>query len=157
TLVFFARIFGLPKEEAKSRAEATLRLLGLWGLRERKVGTLSSGERQKLSLGRCLIHNPPVLVLDEPTFGLDVFVARSVVQLIEELRSQGHTVLLSTHDMHLAERLCDRVGIIHLGRLVAEGRPGELVAAEGVVDLEEVFFRTLTRAGLSPGEAKPVP
>jgi sodium transport system ATP-binding protein len=157
TLLFFARIFGLSREEAQKRAQATLQLLGLWELRGRKVGTLSSGERQKLSLGRCLIHNPPVLVLDEPTFGLDVFVARAVVQLIEELRDQGHTVLLSTHDMHLAERLCDRVGILHLGKLVVEGRPGELVAKEGGVDLEEVFFRTLMRAGLSPGGAKPVP
>lgn len=157
TLFFFARIFGLSPREAETRAEATLELLGLADLRDRKVGTLSTGERQKLSLGRCLIHDPPVLILDEPTFGLDVFVARTVAELILRLRDEGHTVLLSTHDMHLAERLCDRVGIIWRGRIWAEGAPRELAQRVGGVDFEEVFFRTLEAVGLSPGGANPVP
>ncbi len=157
TLLFFGRIFGLSSGKLESRAEETLRILGLEELRDRRVGTLSTGERQKLSLGRCLIHDPPVLILDEPTASLDVFVARAITELIRDLRSSGHTILLSTHDMHLAERLCDRVGIIHLGRLVAVGSPEELGEKVGGVDFEEVFFRTLRRAGLSPAGAKAVP
>jgi len=157
TLLFFGRIFGLPPGKLELRAEETLRILGLEGLKDRRVGTLSTGERQKLSLGRCLIHDPPVLILDEPTASLDVFVARTITQLIRDLRSNGHTILLSTHNMHLAERLCDRVGIIHLGKLVAVGTPEELGKEVGGVDFEEVFFRTLRRAGLSPAGAKAVP
>ncbi|HAF71123.1 MAG: ABC-type Na+ transport system, ATPase component [Acetothermia bacterium 64_32] len=157
TLLFFGRIFGYGPGEVEARAEATLRVLGLEGLKHRRVGTLSAGERQKLSLGRCLIHDPPVLILDEPTASLDVFVARTVTELIRRLRAEGHTILLSTHDLHLAERLCDRLGIIHRGRLVAVGSPEELGEEVGGVDFEEVFFRTLRRAGLSPMGANPVP
>jgi ABC-type multidrug transport system ATPase subunit len=156
TLLFFARIFGLPGREAERRAAATLELLGLEALRDRKVGTLSTGERQKLSLGRCLVHDPPVLILDEPTFGLDVFVARTVRELIRTLRDQGHTIILSTHDMHLAGSLCDRVGIIWQGKVLAQGTPAELAERAGSVDFEEVFFRTLEEVGLSSGEAKVV-
>lgn len=157
TLLFFARIFGLPREEAEARAAATLELLGLSELKDRKVGTLSTGERQKLSLGRCLIHDPPVLILDEPTFGLDVFVAKTVSELILRLKEDGHTILLSTHNMHLAAKLCDRVGIIWRGKLWAQGTPEELAAQVGGVDFEQVFFRTLQAAGLSPGGANGVP
>ena len=82
TLLFFGRIFGLSSGKLELRAEETLRILGLEELRDRRVGTLSTGERQKLSLGRCLIHDPPVLILDEPTASLDVFVARAITQLL---------------------------------------------------------------------------
>ena len=157
TLLFFARIFGLSREEAEARAMATLELLDLVELKDRKVGTLSTGERQKLSLGRCLIHNPPVLILDEPTFGLDVFVAKTVSDLIVRLKGEGHTILLSTHNMHLAARLCDRVGIIWRGKLWAQGTPEGLSSRVGDVDFEEVFFRTLAGAGLSAAGANPVP
>jgi len=157
TLLFFGRIFGLSRGEVEARAEAVLQLLGLWELKDRRVGTLSTGERQKLSLGRCLVHDPPVLVLDEPTAGLDVFVARAVTELIQKLRDDGRTILFSTHNMHLAGRLCDRVGIIYRGKLVAVGTPEELREATGGVDFEEVFFRTLEQAGLSPGETNAVP
>jgi len=157
TLLFFARIFGLSLEEAEARAMATLELLDLEELKDRKVGTLSTGERQKLSLGRCLIHDPPVLILDEPTFGLDVFVAKTVSEIILRLKDEGHTILLSTHNMHLAAKLCDRVGIIWRGKLWAQGTPEELTARVGGVDFEQVFFRTLQAAGLSPGGANGVP
>ncbi len=156
TLTFFARIFGLTMSDAAERAESLLRRLGLWPLRNRRVGTLSVGERQKLSFARCLVHDPPLLILDEPTAGLDVFVARTAVDLIGELARSGKTVILSTHDMHLAERLCERVGIIHRGKLVAVGRPSQLREELGGEDLGEVFFRAVEKEGLSPEEANSV-
>ncbi len=156
TLSFFARIFGLPSTDGATRAESLLRRLGLWNLRNRRVGTLSVGERQKLSFARCLVHDPPLLILDEPTAGLDVFVARTAVELIGELSSSGKTVLLSTHDMHLAQRLCERVGIIHRGRLVAVGEPEQLRLELGGDDLTDVFFRAVEREGLSPADANDV-
>ncbi|MFO8033734.1 MAG: ABC transporter ATP-binding protein [Candidatus Bipolaricaulota bacterium] len=149
TLSFFARIFGLSMREGTERAEALLRRLELWPLRNRRVGTLSVGERQKLSFARCLVHDPPLLILDEPTAGLDVFVARTAVDLISELARAGKTVVVSTHDMHLAERLCERVGIIHRGKLATVGGPQELRDELGGEDLADVFFRAVEREGLS--------
>jgi len=149
TLSFFARIFGMSIEDGAQRAEALLRRLGLWTLRNRRVGTLSVGERQKLSFARCLVHDPPLLILDEPTAGLDVFVARTAVELIQEAARGGKTVLLSTHDMHLAEDLCERVGIIHRGKLAALGTPEQLHDELGGENLGDVFFRAVNREGLS--------
>ncbi len=156
TLSFFARIFGLSVQEGAQRAEALLRRLGLWPLRNRRVGTLSVGERQKLSFARCLVHDPPLLILDEPTAGLDVFVARTAVELILEAARGGKTVVLSTHDMHLAERLCERVGIIHRGKLAAVDTPEQLRDELGGEDLGEVFFRAVEREGLSLDDANSV-
>ncbi|MGC9530539.1 MAG: ABC transporter ATP-binding protein [Candidatus Bipolaricaulaceae bacterium] len=157
TLRYFGLMYGLAPRQVEDRARAVLDLLGLWPLRSRRVGSLSTGERQKLSFARCLVHDPPLLILDEPTAGLDVFVARTVVELIRELAGRGKTVLLSTHQMQLAGKLCGRVGIIHQGKLVAVGTPAGLGEQVGGADFEEVFFRTLARAGLSLPGAKGVP
>ncbi len=153
TLVFFGRIFGLSERQIAARCRELLETLGLWDLRHRRVGVLSVGERQKLSFARCMVHDPPLLILDEPTAGLDVFVAEAAVELILELSRTGKTVLLSTHDMHLAGRLCGRVGILHRGHLAAVGEPACLREELGADDLTEVFFRAIRRAGLSPEEA----
>jgi len=146
TLLFFGRIFDLEPDSVLSRAEAVLRLLGLWELRDRRVGTLSTGERQKLSFARCLIHDPPLLVLDEPTAGMDVFVARAVVHLVQELKGAGKTVILATHDIRLAGKLCDRVGVLHQGRLIVVGSPDDLRREAGGEDFEDAFFRTVACA-----------
>ncbi len=110
------------------------------------MGVLSTGERQKLSFARCLIHDPPLLVLDEPTAGMDVFVARAAVSLVQELTGAGKTVILATHDIRLAGKLCDRVGILHRGKLIVVGRPDDLRREAGGEDFEDAFFRTVARA-----------
>jgi len=97
--------------------------------------------RQKVSLARALLHDPPILLLDEPTEGLDVPTARAVYAIIEEARAAGKCVLLSTHRMREAERLCTRIGIIVRGRLKAVGTKEELARHMGSTDLEEVFLR----------------
>ena len=140
TLRFFGRINRLSDEAIAQRSESIFEMLAMTRLADRRVGTFSTGERQKLSLARSIIHNPPVLILDEPTFGLDVMAARTVVQTVALFREQGRTILLSTHIMRVAEKLCDRIGILYRGRLHALGTLEELRARFGGDDLEEVFF-----------------
>jgi sodium transport system ATP-binding protein len=103
-------------------------------------GRLSTGMKQKVSIARALVHDPPVLVFDEPTAGLDVLVQRAVLQNIAALRAAGKTILFSTHHFTEVQKLCDRVAIIAKGRLMAQGTLAELKAAHGTDDLEEIFF-----------------
>jgi sodium transport system ATP-binding protein len=140
TLRFFGRINNLSPEEIRSRSDELFSTLKMTELADRRVGTFSTGEKQKLSLARSILHDPPVLILDEPTFGLDVMAARTVVETIGLFREQGRTILLSTHIMRVAEKLCDRIGILYRGRLHALGTLDELTDRFGGDDLEEVFF-----------------
>ena len=107
---------------------------------------MSTGMKQKVSIARTIVHDPPVLIFDEPTSGLDVLVQRAVLQKILELRDMGKTILFSTHSMHEVEKLCQRVAIIHKGRLQAEGPPRELLERFDQPDLEELFFTLVERA-----------
>lgn len=140
TIRFFGRINRLTDAEIARRTRELFTLLELIPLADRRVGKFSTGERQKLSLARALIHDPPVLILDEPTFGLDVMAARAVVGAIRMLKEQGRTIILSTHIMHIAEKLCDQIGILYQGRLHALGTLDELKTRFAVPDLEEAFF-----------------
>jgi sodium transport system ATP-binding protein len=108
---------------------------------DRRVDTFSTGMKQKTSIARTLVHDPEVLILDEPTLGLDVMAARGIVRFVRECRSRGKTVIYSTHIMSEVEKLCDRVGIIHGGKLLAEGTLGELRELHGEQDLEEIFVK----------------
>lgn len=140
TIRFFGRINRLSEDEIASRTEEIFSLLELSKLADRKVGTFSTGEKQKLSLARSIIHNPPILILDEPTFGLDVMAARAVVDSIKLFREQGRTIILSTHIMRIAEKLCDRIGILYGGKLQALGTVAMLRETYSAADMEEVFF-----------------
>jgi sodium transport system ATP-binding protein len=145
TLRFFGRINDMPDGAIAARTDEVFEMLAMTSLADRRVGTFSTGEKQKLSLARSILHDPPVLILDEPTFGLDVMAARTVVETIDLFRSQGQTILLSTHIMRIAEKLCDRVAILYRGRLHALGTLEELSAEYGSGDLEEVFFAAVDR------------
>jgi sodium transport system ATP-binding protein len=106
---------------------------------------MSTGMKQKVSIARALVHEPPVLIFDEATLGLDVMVARALLRTVLELRDQGKCVVFSTHIMREAERLCDRIAIMHRGRILAEGSLPELLERHGGPDLEETFFGLLSR------------
>jgi sodium transport system ATP-binding protein len=139
---YYARLHGLEGEVLERRVAETLRVLQAEEFADRPCGTLSSGQKQKASLARTVVHDPPVLVLDEPTANLDVLVARSVTEFIRAAKAAGRTVILSTHDMGEAERLCDRLGVVHRGSLRACGTVAEVrAAAGGAPDLETAFFR----------------
>jgi ABC-2 type transport system ATP-binding protein/sodium transport system ATP-binding protein len=115
-------------------------LLGVTELLERRCATLSTGQKQRVNLARALIHQPPVLLLDEPTLGLDVLGSQVVAEFVAHLRSQGKAVILTTHRLDEAERLCDRFGLLHKGRLVCTGTLAELRAATGCQSLVEMFI-----------------
>jgi sodium transport system ATP-binding protein len=95
--------------------------------------------KQKVSIARTLVHDPPVMIFDEPTHGVDVLTARTVVHFIRDCRARGKTVIFSTHTMREAEKLCDTIAIIHQGHIMAEGTLGQLRAQTGAQDLEDVF------------------
>ncbi len=122
-LQFFARLYQV--EDVAKRIEEYLRLLGLWEWRDSPVATFSKGMKQKVAVARALLHDPEVLFLDEPTTGLDVVTARSIRKLIERLRGEGRTLLLTTHNLDEAERLADRIVVLDR-TLQAEGSPREL-------------------------------
>ena len=108
------------------------------------MDTFSTGMKQKTSIARTLVHDPEVLIFDEPTLGLDVFAARAIRDSIRECREAGKTIIYSTHVMSEVDKLCDVVGIIHRGRLVAEGAPDLLKARFSAGDMEDVFVRAVS-------------
>ena len=112
--------------------------------RDRRCDKLSTGMKQKTSIARTLVHDPPVMIFDEPTLGLDIMAARTIVNFIRECRQSGKTVILSTHIMTEVEKLCDVVGIIHNGKLLAEGTPAQLRDTYRENDLEEIFVKIVS-------------
>jgi sodium transport system ATP-binding protein len=150
TTRYFGRLTGLDDETIRRRTDAIFASLDMEDIRDRRFEKLSTGEKQKVSIARTLIHDPEVLMLDEPTAGLDVIASRAIVSLIRQAKAQRKTVLLSTHYMTEAEELCDRVALIHEGRFLAMDTLQGLVERTGTTSLNEAFFRTLEAAGAGP-------
>jgi sodium transport system ATP-binding protein len=136
---YFGRLHGLAEAVLKERIESLFSTLDMNEFRHRRCEQLSSGMKQKVSIARTLVHDPPVMIFDEPTHGLDVLTARTVVHFIRDCRARGKTVIFSTHTMREAEKLCDTIAIIHQGRILAEGTLAQLRAQTGAQDLEDVF------------------
>jgi sodium transport system ATP-binding protein len=105
---------------------------------------MSTGMKQKVSIARALIHDPPVVIFDEATVGLDVFVARALLNIVADLRDEGKCILFSTHIMREAERLCDRIAVIHRGNLLSEGTQQEMRERHKGDDLEDIFFELIS-------------
>ena len=141
TILFFGRINNLPDEEIKVRMEEIFQILDMKSFQEVRVDKLSTGMKQKLSIARAIIHNPPILIFDEPTVGLDVITARVVLNYIREFKKQSKCIIFSTHQMQEAERLCDQIAIIHQGKILAAGSLGELQERFQEKELEEIFFK----------------
>jgi ABC-2 type transport system ATP-binding protein len=120
-LIYIARLNGLARAEAYRRIDANLERMGLGDAAEKPVGTYSRGMRQRLGVAEVLLKEPRLIIMDEPTNGLDPEAARSFLQLIRELKEEGITILLSSHQLHQVQAVCDRVGLFHRGKLVLEG------------------------------------
>jgi ABC-2 type transport system ATP-binding protein len=125
-LLFFGQIYGLGAHQRKQRCEALLDRFGLKSAAKRRVGEFSKGMRQKLALARAMMHDPAVLLLDEPTSAMDPESARLVRDMIKDLKSNRRTILICTHNLAEAEELADRIAIIRRGKIIASGSPIEL-------------------------------
>ncbi len=141
---YFGRLYGMTGERLRERMEEVFETLQMNQFRDTLGAKMSTGMRQKVSIARAIVHDPPVLVFDEPTAGLDILVSRAVLENIERLRAAGKCILFSTHIMREVERLCDRVAIISCGRIQACGTLAELRERHGEQDLEELFFRLVS-------------
>ncbi|TVS14858.1 MAG: ATP-binding cassette domain-containing protein [Planctomycetaceae bacterium] len=136
----FGRLHGMQCEPLRQRMESLFDRLQMQPFRDVLGAKMSTGMKQKVSIARALVHDPPVLIFDEATSGLDVLVARALLNAIAELRDQGKCIVFSTHIMREAERLCDRIAIIHRGRILAAGTLQSLRQTYDEQDLEELFF-----------------
>jgi sodium transport system ATP-binding protein len=143
---YFARLYGMEEPLLSQRLNEIFTTLQMHEFRDVLGSKMSTGMKQKVSIARTIVHNPPVLIFDEPTTGLDVLVARAVLKQIESLRKQGKCIIFSTHIMREVEKLCDRVAIIHKGRILAAGTPTELLDRSGQSDFEELFFELISQA-----------
>ncbi len=146
-LLFMAQLYGVPRSERRRRAEELLKIFRLYERKDSPFRTFSRGMKRALTTAAALIHNPEILFLDEPTIGLDVVAARSLRNLITNLRQQGITIFLTTHYLEEADLLCDRVAILVKGRILAIDTPQALKAKTDKKSLEEVFIKI---TGLEP-------
>ncbi|WP_145178146.1 ATP-binding cassette domain-containing protein [Rubripirellula lacrimiformis] len=142
-LLYFADLYAVEPDVAADRCEKLSRLLGIDSLLERRAGTLSTGQRQRVTLVRGLIHDPPVMLLDEPTRGLDVVGVQTIFEYIEHLREVGKAVIVCTHRLDEAERLCDRFGLLHRGQMRYSGTLDELRQATGQRHLVDMFVELM--------------
>ena len=141
----FGRLYGLEEDTLHDRMEHLFQRLKMDEVRNRFGEKMSTGMKQKVSIARTLVHDPPVLIFDEPTAGLDVLVARSLLQTIHELREQGKCIIFSTHIMREVEKLCDRVAIMNHGRILEEGTLDALREKHQQNDLDELFFSLISQ------------
>ena len=142
---YFGGLYGMAGDELHKRMDILFTKLGMNEIRNLLGAKMSTGMKQKVSIARALVHDPPVLIFDEATAGLDVLVARALLQIVLDLRDQGKCIIFSSHIMREVERLCDRVAIVHRGRLLAEGTLGELRETYNQDDMEELFFQLISQ------------
>jgi len=138
---FFADLYDIPKNEISQRKEKAFNRFGITPFAKRKITELSTGMKQKISIAISLLHEPPIIIFDEPTNGLDILTSRQVTDYLKELKAEGRCILLSTHIFSVAEELCDEVAILVDGKIVAQGTVEELIKLSGEKDFEDAFFR----------------
>ncbi len=138
---FFGRLHGMSEEAIEERQNMLFSQFGINDFKDKKIEELSTGMKQKAAIAVSLVHDPKVVIFDEPTSGLDIITARVVTDYLKQLKEEGKTVIISTHIMSEAEKLCDRIAVIINGQKACEGTLGEILEKTGADDLEEAFFR----------------
>ncbi len=138
---FFGELRNIPKSTIKERKEKLFSYFGINDFKHKKIEELSTGMKQKAAIAVSLMHNPEIIIFDEPTSGLDIITAKSVLDYIKELKSENKTIIMSTHNMTEAEKVCDRIGMIIDGKLVFHGTIDEAIEKTDAKDLEEAFFK----------------
>ena len=149
TLDYHAGYFGVPKRERRERAKELLETFSLTEKRDERTRTLSGGMKRRLILARAMMHRPRLLILDEPTAGVDVELRLELWHYVQRINQEGTTILLTTHYIEEAEQLCDKIAFINHGEIVAEGSSEELAASFGVVNLEDAYLALVGRKELS--------
>ncbi|MDG7044414.1 MAG: ABC transporter ATP-binding protein [Nitrososphaerota archaeon] len=144
-LEFFGRLYGIRGKPLREKAEALIEEVKLTSVKDRPVGTYSTGMRQRINLVRALIHDPKVIILDEPTNGLDPQSVRWVRDYVKRLKERNLTVLVTTHDMHEAEELMDELAIMDRGGVLAVGRTADLKRSQDVATIEDLFLKLTGR------------
>ena len=147
TLRYFGKLHGLAHDALEARIEELIDAFDMRAIADGRVEAFSTGQKQKVSIARAVLTDPPVLILDEPTTGLDILASSAMIEFIESRRAAGTCVIFSTHILSEAERLCDRIGVIHHGRVLAAGTQAELSELTGEEYLDRVFLALVERAG----------
>ena len=137
---FFAELYDIPKDQVDFLKNTSFERFGITPFADKKIVELSTGMKQKISIAISLIHDPPVIIFDEPTNGLDILTSKQVTDYLLELKEKGRAIILSTHIFSVAEQLCDEIGILVDGVIVASGTVEELKAATGTDSFEKAFF-----------------
>ncbi len=142
-LIYFAQLHGMERDAAEFRAGYLITRLGIESFARLRCGALSTGQKQRVNIARALVADPPVLIMDEPTLGLDVLSNRVILDFIRRERDAGKTIILSTHYLDEAETMCDKIGLLHNGRLVAEGDLSTLQSISGEERLSNIFLKVI--------------
>jgi len=140
-VTYFGELYQMKKSDIKSRIDDLFTLLEMNDFADARNDKLSTGMKQKVSIARSVLHDPPVMVFDEPTSGLDVMSSRTIVKFIRQCRDNGKCVIFSTHIMSEATRLCDKIAIIHKGKIYFEGTVPEIIEKTGESNLEDAFIK----------------
>ena len=146
-ICYFGRLYGMDGDALEARIEELLELFDMRDFKDTPNGRLSAGMKQKVSLARTIVHDPPVLVFDEPTVSLDILVARTVTDFVAQCRERGRTVILSTHIMAEVEKLCDDLAILHHGRILDQGSVEEVKERHKTESIEDLFFGLVDACG----------
>lgn len=141
TMSYIGKLYGMKASEIENRKNELFEHFGISDFEDKRISDLSTGMKQKLSIAVSLIHDPEIVVFDEPTNGLDIITAKAVTDYLLKLKAAGKTIIISTHIMGVAEKFCDELAIILGGKVVAEGTVAEVIASQEAEDLEEAFFR----------------
>jgi ABC-2 type transport system ATP-binding protein len=149
TLDYHAGYFGMPKRERRERSEELLETFSLTEKRDERTRTLSGGMKRRLILARAMMHRPRMLILDEPTAGVDVELRLELWHYVQRINQEGTSILLTTHYIEEAEQLCDRIAFINEGQIVGEGTSAELADRYGVANLEDAYLALVGRKELS--------
>ena len=141
----FGELYNMSKSEIEEAIDYIVRIMNMEEFIDNRIEHLSTGQTQRTSIARCLIHSPEVYILDEPTLGLDVLSSKDIINFMKEEKSKGKIILYSTHYMEEAESLCDQLLMIHKGRIIAQGTPKALKEEVGVNNLRDVFIQMMDR------------
>lgn len=139
-LGIFGELYGFSKEEIEEKIQMINDLLQMEEFIDNRIDKLSTGQKQRTSIARCLIHNPDIYIFDEPTLGLDIISSKAIIDFMKQERNRGKTVLYSTHYMEEAEFMCDRIIMINQGKIIASGTPSELKLETNTTNLRDAFF-----------------